>query len=124
MRFNFNYNGNAIWSAISIILAIIGGILAYFLFVKKDDELKSKFLQYLRKFLRFDVMLIEPLLKVIYIILAIYITLISFGLISESFGAFILVLVIGNLSVRLVYEGILILIQIWKNTTDINKKMK
>lgn len=124
MNFNFNYNGNAIWSAISIILAIIGGILAYFLFVKKDDELKSKFLQYLRKFLRFDVMLIEPLLKVIYIILAIYITLISFGLISESFGAFILVLVFGNLSLRLVYEGVLILIQIWKNTTDINKKMK
>ena len=69
-------------------------------------------------------MLIEPILKVTYLILAIFITLYSFGLIGVSFVAFLLTLTLGNILLRLVYETTLILLMIWKNTTEINKKMK
>lgn len=117
-------NANEVWIIISLILAIIGGILAYVLFVKKDNKLPNKFLEWLKKFLDFKEMIVEPLLKVTYIILAIFITLSSFSLISESFVEFLLSLVVGNLVLRLIYEFSLVLIQIWKNTTQINDKMK
>ena len=117
-------NTNEVWIIISLILAIIGGILAYVLFVKKDNKLPNKFLEWLKRFLDFKEMIVEPLLKVTYIILAIFITLSSFSLISESFVEFLLLLVVGNLVLRLIYEFSLVLIQIWKNTTQINDKMK
>lgn len=117
-------NANEVWIIISLILAIIGGILAYVLFVKKDNKLPNKFLEWLKRFLDFKEMIVEPLLKVTYIILAIFITLSSFSLISESFVEFLLSLVVGNLVLRLIYEFSLVLIQIWKNTTQINDKMK
>lgn len=118
------FTGSMVWTIISVILAIIGGILAYILFVKKDQKVENKFLNWLKRFLQFKEMLVEPILKVSYIILAIYITLISFNFISTSFVLFLMVLILGNIILRLIYEWCLILIMIWKNTTEINDKTK
>ena len=68
-------------------------------------------------------MWLESILKVTYLILAIYITLQSFGLIGTSFLLFILMLVLGNIILRIVYEMSLILLTICKNTTEINSKL-
>lgn len=114
----------AIWVIVSLVLAIIGGVTAYFLFVKNDKKLENKNLMWLKNFLNFKKMLIEDLLKITYLILAIFITLYSFALIAVNFFAFVLVLTLGNLMLRLVYEASLVLIMIWKNTTEINKKLK
>ena len=69
-------------------------------------------------------MLIETILKIAYLFFAIYITLSSFALISYDFLYFVLYLVFGNIIARLIFEGMLILIMIWKNTSEINKKLK
>ena len=74
-------------------------------------------------FLTFRKMVIEHVLKIVYLILAIFITLSSLGLISTSFIAFILTLVIGNLVLRVIYELSLVILIICRNTTEINKKM-
>ena len=118
--------GVLIWTIVSAILAIVGGILIYVLFLSKKNEGKftNKFVTWLYDFLRFDSMMIEVLLKVLYLISALFITLYSFALIGGSFLAFILVLVLGNVSLRIGYELILILIQIWKNTTEIKNNVK
>lgn len=112
------------WSIIATLLAIAGGFLVYFMFIKQDKKLPNKFLVWLKDFADFKNMLIEPILKITYLILAIYITLNSFSLISISFISFILTLVLGNIILRIIYESALILIMIWKNTSEINKKMK
>ena len=114
----------AIWIIVSLVLAIIGGVTAYFLFVKSNKKIENKKLEWLKNFLNFKKMLIEDLLKISYLILAIFITLYSFALIAVNFFAFILVLTLGNLMLRLVYEASLVLIMIWKNTNEINKKLK
>ena len=85
---------------------------------------KNKYLVWIKSFLRFDKMLIESILKISYIFAALFITLGSFGLIGTSFLAFILTLTVGNLLARVIYEAALIKIMIWKNTTEINKKIK
>lgn len=113
------------WMVIALLLAVIGGILIYFLFLKKENENKyTGFVKYLYEFLSFKKMCLETILKVSYLILAIYITLTSFELISTSFMAFVLTLVFGNIILRVIYELSLVLLTICRNTTEINKKLK
>ena len=116
--------GSQVWTIVSLILALIGCFVVYFIFVAKKDTPKQKFLAWLKEFLSFKKMLIEVILKISYLFFAIFITLGSFSLIGTSFLAFLLTLVFGNLIIRLIYEGVLMMIMIWKNTTEINKKMK
>ena len=113
-----------IWTIIAFVLAIVGAIIAYFLFVKPEKKYPQKFVNWLRSFLNFNEMLIEPILKVTYIFLAIFITLTSFNYISSSFLMFLLTLILGNLAVRVIYEASMMMVSIWKNTKEINKKMK
>ena len=95
-----------------------------FLIINNSKTEKNKYLQEIKEFFGFKKMLIEDLLKIIYLILAIFITLYSFELIKESFIAFIFTLLIGNLVLRIIFESILVKIMIWKNTNEINKKIK
>ena len=109
---------SAIWIIVSLVLAIVGGIVLYFTFLKKDNEGKyTGFLGWMYDFLTFKK------LTILYLICAIFVTLSSFATISTSFIAFLLYLVVGNLVVRIAYELILVRLIICRNTTEINKKL-
>ena len=115
---------SGIWTIVSVILAIIGGIVLYFTFLSKKNEGKfTGFLGWLYDFLTVKKMMRENVLKILYIIVALFVTLSSFGLISISFLAFLLTLVIGNVLTRVIYELLLVKLVICKNTTEINKKL-
>ena len=114
--------GSAIWGIIASVLAVIGGILVYFLFIKKYNKGLSKKLVTLKELLDFKIMIIEPILKVLYLIGTIYVILVSFSFISVSFLLFLVILILGPIVIRLVYEGFLIMIMIWKNTKEIAQK--
>lgn len=113
-----------IWGVIAFILAIIGGILVYFLFVNAKTTPKNKFLIWLKDFLAFKTMWIEVIAKVLYYISTIYLILFSFALISTSFLSFILTLVLGPIIIRILYEVFVMFIMIWRNTADIAKNTK
>lgn len=114
--------GSVIWGIIAAVLAVVGGILVYFLFIKKDNKGLNKKLVTLKELLDFRIMIIEPILKVLYLIGTIYIILFSFSFIGQSFLLFLIVLILGPIIIRLVYEGFLIMIMIWKNTKEIAQK--
>ncbi len=117
-------SGNSVWIIISAVVAVIGGIVLYFTFLAKKNEGKyTGFLGWMYDFLTFKKMVIENILKIIYLIAASFITLASFAIISSSFLSFILVLVIGNLITRIMYELFLVVLIICRNTTDISKKL-
>jgi len=121
---NLFSSGNAIWVIISLVIAIIGGIVLYFTFLSKKNEGKfTGFLGWMYDFLTFKKMVIENILKILYLVIAMFITLSSFSLISTSFLSFLCYLVIGNLIARISYELFLVLLVICRNTTDINKKL-
>lgn len=114
--------GTSVWIIVSLVLAIVGGILVYFLFLNKKNEGKfTGFLGWLYDFLSFKRVFLEVLLKITYLMIAIYITLSSFALIGSSFLSFISTLVVGNLVVRIIYEFSLLLLVICRNTTTIAK---
>ena len=75
------------------------------------------------EFLNFKKYTIEAILKVTYLMAAIFVTLSSFAVISSSFLGFVMYLVFGNLMLRIFYEFALILLVICRNTTDINNKL-
>ncbi len=116
--------GNAVWAIVAFILALVGAFLVYFLFVKTEKKFDNKFLTWLKSFLDFQSMLIETILKIAYIFTALLITLESFGIIGTSFISFLILLIGGNIIARVAYEASMILISIWQNTRDINKKLK
>ena len=119
--------GVTIWIVFAFIAALVGCFLVYFLFVKKDGKLNNPKLEWLRSFLRFDKMVIEVILKIAYIFVAIFTTLAPFAFLALGFAGFIsclLTIVFGNILIRIGYEAMLMGVMIWKNTTEINKKIK
>ena len=117
--------GLGIWMIISIIIAIAGAIVIYILFLNKENENKfTGFTAWLYDFLSFKKMLLEVILKVCYLITAIYLTLFGLGLLSVNVLTAIITIVFGNVIARIAYEFSLILLTICRNTTEINKKLK
>ncbi len=119
--------GAGIWIIIAAILSIIGGILVYFLFVRSKTEPKGKFAKWLKDFLSFKVMWIEPILKCVYYIATIFTVLFSFSFLAlGGYGVlmFFLWLILGPIVVRLAYEMTMMFIMIWHNTRDIAENTK
>ena len=119
--------GVGIWLIIASILSIIGGILVYFLFVKSKTEPKGKFVKWLKDFLSFKVMWIEPILKVVYYIATIFVILFSFTyLVAGGTGILLFFLTHsrGPVLVRIFYEMTMMFIMIWRNTKDISDNTK
>ena len=123
--------GAGIWLIIAAILAIVGGILVYFLFVKSKNEPKGKFAKWLKEFLSFKVMWLEPILKVVYYIATIFIILYSFTFFGMfnimgglAFLGFLVTLILGPVLIRIAYEMTMMFIMIWRNTKDIADNTK
>lgn len=114
---------DATWLVVSAVVAIIGGIVAYFLFISKKKEEYSGFVAWLHDFLNFKVYFIDMFLKTLYVICTIYITLGSFSLIGSSVAAFFLMLILGNVVLRVGYEFVLMFLTLVNNTTAINSKL-
>lgn len=116
--------GLQIWGIIALILAIIGGILIYFLFIRGKNPVKGKFAKWLKDFLSFKVMWIEPILKVVYYAATIYVMLLSFSFLGMGAGGygflmFLIFLIVVPIVIRLAYEAAMMFIMIWRNTRDI-----
>lgn len=112
------------WMIVSVVLAIVGGLAAYAVFVsQKNNSEYDGFLGWLHDFLNFKTFFIEVILKIMYLITAIFITLNSFSYIGVSIAQFFAVLIFGNIAARVSYELILMMITVVNNTTEINKKL-
>ena len=112
------------WAMPALIISIVAAILIFFLFLGKRNEGKfTGFVGWLYEFLDFKKLAVEGILKILYIATALYITIMSFSMISVSFGGFLGMLIGGNIGVRIVYELMLVLLIVCKNTSEINKKM-
>ena len=119
--------GAGIWMGIAGVIALVCGILTYFLFVKPDKKVSGKFLNWLKDFLAFKIMWVEPILKIVYYVATIYVILFSFTFLG--FGGigvlmWLMTLVLGPVAIRLGYEFTMMFIMIWRNTRDIAENTK
>lgn len=110
-------------AAICLILAIIGGLILLFAFLPEHKEHKySGFALWLYRILNFRKMFSTSLLKLLYTISAIFITLMGLLIIFFArFFAGLLYLVFGNLVIRIIYEFMILVFSIHDNLSQINK---
>lgn len=123
--------GIYIWTIVATVLAIVGSILIYFLFVKSKTNFKGG-LKTLRDYLSGDLIHIESLAKMfyyaglIYVVLTSINSLITIGISGTDAGscimAFFAQLLLGPIIVRFAFELIMLFIRIWKNTENLKKK--
>ncbi|MDO4526975.1 MAG: hypothetical protein Q4B87_02695 [Candidatus Saccharibacteria bacterium] len=119
--------GTDVWGIIALILAIVGGVLLYFLFVAAKSTPKGKFAKWLKDFLSFKTMWIEPIMKVAYYCATIFTVLYSFSFFQyggQGILYFFLMLIGGPIIIRLCYELVMMFIMIWRNTRDIAENTK
>ena len=122
--YSYYHGPNPVVTVILFLIALVGGICAYLMFVKSDEEPKDQRLLKLKEFLSFKKMIIEGLLKASYIIFALFITLYSFQImVGTSFITGLMLLILLNIMLRIGYEASLIVLLIWRNTNDISKKL-
>lgn len=122
--YSYYHGPNPVVTVILFLIALVGGVCAYLMFVKSDEEPKDPRLLKLKEFLSFNKMIIEGLLKATYIIFALFITLYSFQImVGTSFITGLMLLILLNIMLRIGYEASLIVLLIWRNTSDINKKL-
>ncbi len=117
--------GDPTIAIVALVLGIIGAFLVYFLFLdpKKEDGYNG-FTKKLYNFLSFKTMTLEFFIKIIYLFFAIFVTISSFGLISQNFLLFLVTLVVGNIVVRLVSEGAILFLMMYKRINEINESLK
>lgn len=119
-----SFSLSEVWVIISILLAVIGGILIYINYFGKDKEDQyTGFKKQVYDFLNFKMTIIEPIFRVLYFVVAIAITLSSFSLITTNIFMFIGVLVFGNLIARLGFELLLLSLRLFSDVSEINKKL-
>ncbi|MBQ6313722.1 hypothetical protein IJI29_02640 [Candidatus Saccharibacteria bacterium] len=123
--------GIGVWTIIAAIIAIVGGILIYFLFINAKTSPKGGFAKWLKDFLSFKILWIKPILKIAYCVATIFAILFSFNYLAmfEYLGGmalvyFLLMLIVVPIALRVAYEAALIFVGIWENTKTIagNKK--
>ena len=111
---------------IAIIVSIAVAIVVYLTFMGKNNEGKlSKNLTKLYDFLHFKNFYIVDFLKICYIFATVFLTIISFSIISYNFFSFLLILVVGNIMIRIGFEAVMVVYRIYENTNEmVNKKKK
>lgn len=118
-------------SAIVCVLAIIATIVIFALFVpEKRKERLGAFGKFLHNTFNFKYLVIEKILQALYIFMTCSVILTGFFMLFKSFygrwmgGIGILVMLVGPIAVRLVYELLMMAVLLVKNVISINNKLK
>lgn len=115
-------------SIIFLVAALAGGVVLYFLvFGKKKDGKYQGFMKWLYDFVHFRVLTVEAIVKILYLISAIAVTLSSFLYFAGGLIGLLLCplqIVLGNILVRVAYEFAIMMILLVRNTNEINAKLK
>ena len=111
---------------IAVVLAIIATVAICVLVMPKSKrESLSGFLLKLHEIVNFKSLIIEKILKVLYVFASCAVILVGFFEIFAGmpFFACLAVIVIGPFVVRLIYEGLMLFIICVQNVIEINKKL-
>ncbi len=118
-----NYDGAMLVTF--LILAIAGGVLAYFFFMKKkSSDFKGKWKK-VHEFLNFDSLVLSWLIPVLFVIAIIFDILLAFtNLFKGSIGMFFIYFIVLPIVSRLILEQIYILLKISKDVQTIRDNNK
>lgn len=116
-------NNSDILGIISLLVACCAAIVLYFTFLRPENAHKFEgFTKKVYDFLSFNILSLDMILKIGYLIFAVYVTIMSFSFISYNIIFFLAVLVIGNIIVRIIFESALVLLKIYQKLDIISNQ--
>lgn len=123
----YDYSGIA-GAVIAILVAIILGVVLYFTFLNKKNEGKyTGALGKIYNFLNFNKFYAEDILKLLYIISAAVLTVASIIFMflgTKLFVASLLLLVLGNVVLRVGYELVMMFIILCRKTVSVDRRLE
>lgn len=126
------------FAIVSILLAIVATVLAFvFIVPEKRRETLNAFGRFLHDTLNFKYLIIEKILQALYIFATAYTILAGFFMLFQSTpdygfgyggtwlgGYGILIMILGPIVIRLIYELLMMTVILVKNVISINTKLK
>ena len=118
----------AIVAAILAFIFALGGTVVAFIFIMPESRRPTlpQPLAMLHDILNFKSLLLEYIMKALYVINTLFVLIYGFFLIFTFSAASFVglgMMIIGPIIVRVIYEGCMMFILLVKNTIEINKKM-
>ena len=122
------------FAVIALILSIITVILAFIFIVPEKKKAKlNKLGKFLHDTFNFKYLIVEKILQALYILLTAYVIILGFFMLfsvqntywgTKWYGGYgILLMILGPISIRLVYELLMLVIILVKNVISINNKL-
>ncbi len=112
---------------LSGVIALVCTILGFvFIIPEKRREYLNKFGKVLADILNFKSILLEKIIKFVYIFSTVFVILVGFfRILLGDFGEIgLLMMIVCPLLLRIIYEPIMMFIVLVRNSTDINRKLK
>lgn len=126
--YGYNYGAQQSNPLMGILIAgaigtILGLAIFFFVLPKKNEKKYTGFRKKIFDFFNFNKFYLEDIVKLIYVMSALAVTAIGIYLLFSSFVSGILVLVIGNIALRLSCELITMFAILCKKTVSVDRKM-
>lgn len=117
---------SGVWIGVSV-AALVITIIVFVTIVSTKKAPRGKFAKWLREFLNFRTILISGIIKFMYLLMATGLTLVGFVIMFQgrgdsilpAIGIGIVMIVFGNIGLRVLMELFMLLIGLWENTADI-----
>ena len=114
-----------VFSVISILTAVAAAVVAFIFLMSEEKRAKlSGFMGTLADFVNFKTLFIEKILKCFYVAITVYCVVDGFFTLFFSFGTGIVLMLLGPIIVRLVFEAAMLFILLVQNVIEINKKLR
>ena len=109
------------------IIALITAILVFIFVIQRKKSFKGRFANWIKEFLNFRSVLVAGIIKILYVFLAVFLTIMSIIIMFQGKGDEVLPmiltglasLILGNILLRVMLELTMALIVVWENTSDI-----
>ncbi|MCL2352760.1 MAG: DUF4282 domain-containing protein [Firmicutes bacterium] len=117
-------SGLGVFLVIAFILAIAACVAAYFIFFSPRSRFRfTGFAEWLHEFLNFRKLIVTDILKILYVFALTFCTLCGlFALFAVSALSGLLIIILGNVCVRIFYELIIVIFSIHSNIAELNEK--
>ncbi|MGI6181773.1 MAG: hypothetical protein ACOYIE_06815 [Agathobaculum sp.] len=106
---------------LALLAVLAGGLALYFLFVRRPNTFQGAAAR-LHDFFNFRTFFTDRLLRMMYAVTAVGLTVYSLFLLFTHFFAAFLVFVLGNLAARLAFEFAMLLLGLCRDVRELNRK--
>lgn len=123
-RYSSGADTETVFAIIAISLAVIAAVLAFiFIMPKKKVARLNSFGYFVHNLCHFSTLLIDKIMKALYIVSTVFIIIFGFLNIFEEPLEGILMFIVGPIGVRIAYEFIMMAITTVQNISEIRKKI-